>query len=51
MQFITSWLGVPCDFRHLEKGFAKDDKDTKGTAHKMMRMMFVLHKENFYGHT
>jgi hypothetical protein len=37
-------------FPPSEKGFAKH-KDTKGTAHKMMRMMFVIHKENFDGHT
>jgi hypothetical protein len=34
-----------------EKGSAKDDKDTKGTARMMMRMMFVINKENFDGHT
>ena len=50
MQFITASLGVQCDFCHLEKAFEKDDKETKQTARKMMRMMFALNKDNFDGH-
>ena len=50
MQFITASLGVQCDFCHLEKAFEKDDKETKQTARKMMRMMFAINKDNFDGH-
>jgi photosynthetic reaction center cytochrome c subunit len=50
MQFITASLGVQCDFCHLEKAFEKDDKEAKGTARKMMRMMFAINKDNFDGH-
>jgi photosynthetic reaction center cytochrome c subunit len=50
MQFITASLGVECDFCHLENAFEKDDKETKQTARKMMRMMSAINKENFDGH-
>jgi outer membrane lipoprotein-sorting protein len=50
MQFITASLGVQCDFCHLENAFEKDDKETKRTARKMMRMMFAINDENFDGH-
>jgi photosynthetic reaction center cytochrome c subunit len=50
MQFITVSLGVQCDFCHQEKGFEKDDKETKQTARKMMRMMFAINQDNFDGH-
>jgi photosynthetic reaction center cytochrome c subunit len=50
MQFITASLGVECDFCHLENAFDKDDKETKQTARKMMRMMFAINKDNFGGH-
>src|ERR1019366_3363161 len=43
-------LGVQCDFCHLENTFDKDDKKTKQTARKMMRMMFAINKDNFDGH-
>jgi photosynthetic reaction center cytochrome c subunit len=49
MQFITASLGVQCDFCHLENAFEKDDKETKQTARKMMRMMFAINKDNFDG--
>jgi photosynthetic reaction center cytochrome c subunit len=49
MQFITASLGVQCDFCHLEKAFDKDDKETKQTARRMMRMMFAINKDNFAG--
>ena len=42
MQFMTASLGVPCDFCHLENAFEKDDKETKQTARRMMRMMFAI---------
>jgi hypothetical protein len=50
MQFITASLGVQCDFCHQENAFEKDDKETKQTARKMMRMMFAINKDNFEGH-
>src|SRR6266478_6361958 len=50
MQFIAASLGVQCDFCHLENAFDKDDKETKQTARKMMRMMFAIHRDNFDGH-
>jgi len=50
MQFITASLGVQCDFCHVENAFEKDDKETKQTARKMMRMMFAINKDNFDGH-
>jgi len=50
MQFITASLGVQCDFCHLENAFDKDDKETKQTARKMMRMVFAINKDNFDGH-
>jgi hypothetical protein len=50
MQFITASLGVQCDFCHLENAFEKDDKESKQTARKMMRMMFAINKDDFDGH-
>jgi hypothetical protein len=50
MQFIAASLGVQCDFCHVEKAFEKDDKETKQTARKMMRMVFAINKDNFDGH-
>ena len=49
MQFVTASLGVQCDFCHLENAFEKDDKETKQTARRMMRMMFAINKDNFDG--
>ncbi len=49
MQFVAASLGVQCDFCHLENAFEKDDKQTKQTARKMMRMMFAINKDNFDG--
>jgi photosynthetic reaction center cytochrome c subunit len=53
MQFITSSLGVECEYCHVreahELAFDKDDKKTKVTARKMMQMVFALNKENFEG--
>jgi photosynthetic reaction center cytochrome c subunit len=47
MQFITYSLGVECGYCHLEGALEKDDKQTKLTARKMMRMVFAINKENF----
>lgn len=54
MQFITSSLGVECDFCHVEGAggrleFDKDDKKEKKTAREMMQMMFAIDKNNFDG--
>ena len=50
MEFVASSLGVQCDFCHLENAFDKDDKQTKQTARKMIRMLFAINKDNFDGH-
>jgi photosynthetic reaction center cytochrome c subunit len=50
MQFITSSLGVQCDFCHMAGAFEKDDKKTKQTARKMMQMMIIINQENFDSH-
>lgn len=49
MQFISSALGVDCNFCHVEGHFEKDDKKSKQTAREMMSMMFALNKNNFEG--
>jgi photosynthetic reaction center cytochrome c subunit len=49
MQFITSSLGVQCSYCHIENAFDKDDKKTKQTARKMMRMMLDVNSTNFEG--
>src|SRR5580704_8461008 len=49
MQFVAASLGVQCDFCHLENAFERDDKETKQTARKMMRMMFAINKDSFDG--
>jgi photosynthetic reaction center cytochrome c subunit len=50
MQFITTSLGVECEFCHVQGAFEKDDKKPKQTARKMMEMMFAINKDNFEGH-
>jgi hypothetical protein len=49
MQFITSSLGVHCEYCHVEKAFEKDDKKPKQTAREMMRMMRAINAERFQG--
>ena len=49
MQFVTSSLGVQCSYCHVENAFDKDDKKTKVTARKMMRMMLDIDAANFDG--
>jgi photosynthetic reaction center cytochrome c subunit len=49
MQFITTSLGVECDYCHVRDVFDKDDKLPKDTARKMMRMMFAINKDSFEG--
>jgi len=50
MKFISSALGVRCEYCHVENAFDKDDKKTKQTARKMMQMMFAINTNNFDGH-
>ena len=49
MQFMSSSLGVPCSFCHVENTFEKDDKKPKQTARKMMQMVVALNKASFDG--
>jgi photosynthetic reaction center cytochrome c subunit len=49
MQFITSSLGVQCEYCHAENAFDKDDKKPKQTGRKMMQMMFAINSNNFEG--
>src|SRR5947207_103685 len=50
MQFISSSLGVQCDYCHEMGAFDRDDKKPKQIARKMMEMMFAINKNNFEGH-
>jgi len=49
MRYITSALGVECNFCHDTKDFSSDDKPEKTTARNMMKMMFAINKDNFNG--
>ncbi|HKT49324.1 MAG TPA: c-type cytochrome [Candidatus Angelobacter sp.] len=49
MQFISSSLGVECEFCHVRNAFDKDDKKPKQVARKMMQMQMAIDKENFNG--
>lgn len=49
MRYITSALGVECEYCHVPKHFDSDDKHHKLTARKMMTMMFAIDKDNFNG--
>ena len=62
MQFISTSLGVECNYCHVEGtgtgpggrprlDFEKDDKKTKQTARKMIQMQLAIDKDNFEGHT
>lgn len=50
MKFISSSLGVRCEYCHVENAFDKDDKKTKQIARKMMQMVFAINANNFDGH-
>lgn len=50
MKFISSSLGVRCEYCHVENAFDKDDKETKQIARKMMQMVFAINANNFDGH-
>ena len=49
MQFITSSLGVHCEYCHVENAFEKDDKKPKQTAREMMRMVEEINSTKFQG--
>ena len=49
MQFISSALGVECQFCHVQGAFDKDDKKTKLTARKMIEMQMAINKTHFNG--
>ena len=48
MQFIAASLGQQCTFCHVEAR-EKDDKETKGTARKMIQMVMAINKDSFNG--
>jgi len=49
MQFISSSLGVQCDFCHVQGKMEADDKGPKRTAREMMVMQAAINKESFRG--
>lgn len=49
MAFFTGSLGVKCNHCHVPGQFEKDDKQTKQTARRMIRMVFDLNKGSFDG--
>ena len=49
MQFISSSLGVQCDFCHVQGKMEADDKGAKKTAREMMAMQAAINKESFRG--
>jgi outer membrane lipoprotein-sorting protein len=49
MQFISSSLGVECEFCHVHGKMELDDKPTKKTAREMMAMTAALNKTSFGG--
>jgi hypothetical protein len=49
MQFMSTSLGVECEFCHVEHDRDKDDKKTKQIARKMIAMMITINADNFDG--
>jgi len=49
MQFISSSLGVQCEFCHVRGAFEKDDKKPKQVARKMIEMQMAIDHDNFKG--
>ncbi len=49
MQFISSSLGVRCEFCHVEPKMDADDKPAKKTARDMMAMTAAINKNSFGG--
>ena len=49
MAFISGSLGVRCNYCHVPNSFDKDDKPTKLTARRMIKMVLDLNKGSFNG--
>lgn len=49
MRYITTALGVECNYCHVDGNFPADDKQPKQTARKMMTMLFAINTNNFGG--
>jgi photosynthetic reaction center cytochrome c subunit len=49
MRLFGAALGVDCNFCHLEEDRAKDDKEAKQTARKMISMVRDINKNSFRG--
>lgn len=49
MHYITTALGVGCEFCHDTRHFESDDKRPKKTARKMMEMMLAIDQNSFGG--
>ena len=49
MSFISSSLGVLCNYCHLSNGYDKDNQPAKNTARRMIRMVYDLNKGSFNG--
>jgi tetratricopeptide (TPR) repeat protein len=49
MRFITSSLGVGCNYCHVEGHFEDDAKKPKQIARSMMQMMAAINQNNFEG--
>ncbi len=47
MQFISSSLGVECEFCHTRGAFDNDDKKPKKIARQMIEMQMAINKNNF----
>ena len=49
MLMFSKSLGVDCTHCHVEGAFEKDDKPTKQTARKMLRLTGTIHREIYEG--
>lgn len=49
MRYITTALGVKCDYCHVKDNFASDDKRPKQTAREMITMLNAINANNFSG--
>lgn len=49
MRYITTALGVQCNYCHVDGNFAADDKQPKQTARQMMTMLLAINNNNFGG--
>ncbi len=47
MMMFTKSLGVECSYCHNSNEFAKDDKPTKATARRMLKMVHQINDQNF----